>query len=63
VTALAKRFGVARTTIQRRLKRGWVPLPQAPHKPRAYGIYRFILIENRIQGDEERPVLQGKTGR
>jgi hypothetical protein len=25
VTALAKRFGVARTTIQRRLRKGWRP--------------------------------------
>jgi hypothetical protein len=33
VTALAKRFGVARTTIQRRLKKGWVPSQR--RKPRA----------------------------
>ena len=30
VTALAKRFGVSRTTIQRRLKKGWVPPATVP---------------------------------
>jgi hypothetical protein len=34
VTALAKRFGVARTTIQRRLRKGWVPPTKMQHKPR-----------------------------
>ena len=33
VTALAKRFGVARSTIQRRLKKGWTPPTKAPRKP------------------------------
>jgi uncharacterized coiled-coil protein SlyX len=34
VTALAKRFGVARSTIQRRLKKGWTPPTKAPRKLR-----------------------------
>jgi hypothetical protein len=34
VTALAKRFGVARTTIRRRLKKGWVPPTRVERKPR-----------------------------
>jgi hypothetical protein len=34
VTALAKRFGVARSTIRRRLAKGWVPPATAPQKPR-----------------------------
>lgn len=42
VTALAKRFGVARTTIQRRLKRGWVPPATAPRKPRVPAARRSI---------------------
>jgi hypothetical protein len=29
------RFDVARTIIQRRLKKGWVPPAQVPRKPRA----------------------------
>jgi hypothetical protein len=33
VTAMAKRFGVARTTIQRRLRKGWVPPTKVRHKP------------------------------
>jgi hypothetical protein len=35
VTALAKRFGVARSTIQRRLKKGWAPPAKVPRKPAA----------------------------
>jgi hypothetical protein len=48
VTALAKQFGVSRTTIQRRLKKGWVPpvkvapatVPPAavPRQPAADGV-------------------------
>jgi hypothetical protein len=34
VTALAKRFGVARSTIQRRLKKGWTPPMKVPRKVR-----------------------------
>jgi hypothetical protein len=34
VTALAKRFGVARSTIQRRLKRGWTPPARVQRKAR-----------------------------
>ncbi len=34
VTALARRHRVARSTIQRRLKKGWVPPTEAPRKPR-----------------------------
>jgi hypothetical protein len=33
VTALAKRFGVARRTIQRRLRKGWTPPAVAPKRP------------------------------
>jgi hypothetical protein len=33
VTALAKRFGVARSTIQRRLKKGWTPPAKVQRKP------------------------------
>ena len=33
VTALAKRFGVARSTIQRRLKKGWTPPAKVLRKP------------------------------
>jgi hypothetical protein len=33
VTALAKRFGVARSTIQRRLKKGWTPPVKVQRKP------------------------------
>jgi hypothetical protein len=32
VTALAKRFGVARSTIQRRLRKGWTPPAKMPRK-------------------------------
>jgi hypothetical protein len=34
VTALARRHGVARSTIQRRLKKGWTPSAQVQRKPR-----------------------------
>jgi hypothetical protein len=34
VTALAKRFGVARSTIQRRLKKGWTPPAKVQRQPR-----------------------------
>jgi hypothetical protein len=34
VTALAKRFGVARSTIQRRMRKGWIPPTKVPRKRR-----------------------------
>jgi hypothetical protein len=34
ISALAKRFKVARSTIQRRLKKGWSPPTKVPRKPR-----------------------------